>query len=47
LRLPDDCQERTIGVILSGMGSDGGLKAIKGKTGDARKEGIEETGLNA
>ncbi|MFH0871338.1 MAG: chemotaxis protein CheB [bacterium] len=33
--LADDSEERSIGVILSGMGSDGtlGLKAIKGKAG--------------
>ncbi|MDT8441184.1 MAG: chemotaxis protein CheB [Desulfuromonadales bacterium] len=33
--LAEDLQERSIGVILSGMGSDGtlGLKAIKGKAG--------------
>ncbi len=33
--LADDCQEKSIGVILSGMGSDGtlGLKAIKEKNG--------------
>ena len=33
--LAEDAQERSIGVILSGMGSDGtlGLKAIKGKAG--------------
>jgi len=33
--LADDAEERSIGVILSGMGSDGtmGLKAIKGKAG--------------
>ena len=33
--LADDLEQRSIGVILSGMGSDGtlGLKAIKGKTG--------------
>jgi len=33
--LADDCEERSIGVVLSGMGSDGtlGLKAIKGKAG--------------
>ena len=33
--LADDCQARSIGVILSGMGSDGtlGLRAIKEKTG--------------
>ena len=33
--LADDCQERGIGVILSGMGSDGtlGLRAIKEKAG--------------
>lgn len=33
--LADDSQERSIGVILSGMGSDGtlGLNAIKGKAG--------------
>ena len=31
----DDLKEQSIGVILSGMGSDGtmGLKAIKGKAG--------------
>ena len=35
--LADDLEERSIGVILSGMGSDGtlGLKAIKGKAGVA------------
>ena len=35
--LADDCQERSIGVILSGMGSDGtmGLRAIKEKIGVA------------
>ena len=34
-RLADDQQERSIGVILSGMGSDGtlGLRAIKEKAG--------------
>ncbi|MCX6914432.1 MAG: PAS domain-containing protein [Verrucomicrobia bacterium] len=33
--LADDLEERSIGVILSGMGTDGtlGLKAIKGKAG--------------
>jgi two-component system CheB/CheR fusion protein len=33
--LADDSEERSIGVILSGMGTDGtlGLKAIKGKAG--------------
>ena len=33
--LAEDAEERSIGVILSGMGSDGtlGLKAIKGKAG--------------
>ncbi len=33
--LAEDCQERSIGVILSGMGSDGtmGLRAIKEKAG--------------
>jgi two-component system CheB/CheR fusion protein len=33
--LADDAEERSIGVILSGMGTDGtlGLKAIKGKAG--------------
>jgi two-component system, chemotaxis family, CheB/CheR fusion protein len=33
--LADDCQARSIGVILSGMGSDGtlGLRAIKEKAG--------------
>ena len=33
--LADDLQERSVGVILSGMGSDGmlGLRAIKGKAG--------------
>src|ERR1035437_893101 len=33
--LADDLQERSIGIILSGMGSDGslGLKAIKEKSG--------------
>ncbi len=33
--LADEAEERSIGVILSGMGSDGslGLKAIKGKAG--------------
>ncbi len=33
--LADDCQERSVGIILSGMGSDGtlGLKAIKEKNG--------------
>ena len=33
--LADDCQEHSIGVILSGMGSDGtlGLRAIKEKAG--------------
>jgi two-component system CheB/CheR fusion protein len=33
--LADDAEERSIGVILSGMGADGtlGLKAIKGKAG--------------
>ena len=33
--LADDCQEKSIGIILSGMGSDGtlGLKAIKEKNG--------------
>ena len=33
--LADDTEERSIGVILSGMGTDGtlGLKAIKGKAG--------------
>jgi two-component system CheB/CheR fusion protein len=33
--LADDLQERSIGVILSGMGSDGtrGLRAIKEKAG--------------
>jgi len=33
--LADDCHERSIGVILSGMGSDGtlGLRAIKEKAG--------------
>jgi len=33
--LADDCQERSVGVILSGMGSDGtlGLRAIKEKAG--------------
>jgi two-component system CheB/CheR fusion protein len=35
--LADDCQARSIGVILSGMGSDGtlGLRAIKEKAGVA------------
>ena len=35
--LADDCQDRSIGVILSGMGSDGtlGLRAIKEKAGVA------------
>jgi two-component system CheB/CheR fusion protein len=35
--LAEDCQERSIGVILSGMGSDGtmGLRAIKEKAGVA------------
>ena len=35
--LADDCQSRSIGVILSGMGSDGtlGLRAIKEKAGAA------------
>jgi two-component system CheB/CheR fusion protein len=33
--LADDCQEQSIGIILSGMGSDGsiGLRAIKEKAG--------------
>ena len=33
--LADDCQEKSIGIILSGMGSDGtlGLKSIKEKNG--------------
>ena len=33
--LADDCQDRSVGVILSGMGSDGtlGLRAIKEKAG--------------
>jgi len=33
--LADDCNELSIGIVLSGMGSDGslGLKAIKGKKG--------------
>ena len=33
--LAEDAQERSIGVVLSGMGSDGtlGIKAIKGKAG--------------
>ena len=35
--IADDCQERGVGVILSGMGSDGtlGLRAIKEKAGTA------------
>lgn len=55
--LADDQQERSIGVILSGMGSDGslGLKAIKEKNGivlvqdplTAKFDGMPQSALNA
>ena len=55
--LAEDEQERSIGVILSGMGSDGtlGLKAIKGKAGavfvqdpaTAKFEGMPKSAVDA
>lgn len=55
--LADDQQERSIGLILSGMGSDGslGLKAIKEKNGlvlvqdpkDAKFDGMPRSAMNA
>jgi len=55
--LADDMEERSIGVILSGMGTDGtlGLKAIKGKAGvvfvqdpaTAKFEGMPRSAVNA
>lgn len=43
--LADDRNERSIGVILSGMGSDGtmGLRAIKGKAGLTEGMGTSAT----
>ena len=55
--LAEDAQERSIGVILSGMGSDGtlGLKAIKGRAGavfvqdpaTAKFEGMPKSAVDA
>src|SRR5208337_2097045 len=55
--LADDRRERSIGVILSGMGTDGtlGLKAIKGKAGvvfvqdpaSAKFDGMPRSAINA
>jgi two-component system CheB/CheR fusion protein len=55
--LADDSEERSIGVILSGMGTDGtlGLKAIKGKAGvvfvqdpaSARFDGMPRSAIGA
>jgi two-component system CheB/CheR fusion protein len=55
--LADDCRGRSIGVILSGMGSDGtlGLKAIKEKAGvvfvqapaSAKFDGMPRTAIDA
>ena len=55
--LADDAEERSIGVILSGMGTDGtmGLKAIKGKAGvafvqepaSAKFDGMPRSAINA
>jgi two-component system CheB/CheR fusion protein len=55
--LADDMKEKSIGVILSGMGSDGssGLKDIKGKNGitlvqdpeDAKFDGMPKSALKA
>ena len=55
--LADDLKEKSIGVILSGMGADGslGIKAIKEKNGivlvqdpqDAKFDGMPESAINA
>ncbi len=55
--LADDSEERSVGVILSGMGTDGtlGLKAIKGKAGvvfvqdpaSAKFDGMPRSAINA
>jgi two-component system CheB/CheR fusion protein len=55
--LADDMQEKSIGIILSGMGSDGslGLKAIKEKNGvvlvqhpsSAKFDGMPQSAINA
>jgi two-component system CheB/CheR fusion protein len=46
--LADDCQTRSIGVILSGMGSDGtlGLRAIKEKAGVALVQAPDSAKFN-
>jgi len=47
--LADDAEERSIGVILSGMGTDGtlGVKAIKGKAGGVFVQSPESAGFDS